>query len=76
MVKKMRIEGTVLKWGNSFGIRIGKEVVDTLKLNEKEKVDLDIRKKDNPLIELWSSKINISKKRIKELSKELEGEWM
>ena len=78
MANKMTIQGTILKWGNSYGIRINKEVVEKMNLREKESIDFNIRKKGNPFEEAFGliAEKPISKKRVRELSKELEGEWM
>jgi len=75
MVQKMTVEGKVLKWGNSFGIRVNKEVVKKLKLKESEIVELEIRKRENPLIELFESqsKLKITRKEFEENRKLLEG---
>jgi len=78
MVKKMTMQGTILKWGNSYGIRISKEMVEKMKLQEKERVNLEVKPIQNPLKELWGTgKDNpISKETIRKLAKELEGDWI
>jgi antitoxin component of MazEF toxin-antitoxin module len=76
MVQKMTVEGKVLKWGNSFGIRVNKEVVDKLKLNEHEIVELEIKKRDNPLKELFGSmpKLKITREEFLKNRREIEGD--
>lgn len=76
MALKMTTEGKVLKWGNSFGIRINKDVVEKLKLNEHETVELEIKKRDNPLKELFGSmKGNpITREEFLKNRKEIEGD--
>jgi antitoxin component of MazEF toxin-antitoxin module len=76
MELKLTTEGKVLKWGNSFGIRINKDVVEKLKLNEYETVELEIRKRDNPLKELFGAmpKLKITREEFMKNRKELEGD--
>ena len=76
MALKMTTEGKVLKWGNSFGIRINKDVVEKLKLNEHETVELEIKKRDNPLKELFGSmpKLKITREEFLKNRREIEGD--
>jgi hypothetical protein len=78
MSDKMMINGTILKWGNSYGIRINKELVDKLNLKEKDAVIIDAITPSNPLQELWGlGKTNpISKKEFQKARKEIESKWM
>ena len=41
------------KWGNSLGILIPKEEVESLNLRENQAIIIEITKKENPLRELF-----------------------
>lgn len=41
------------KWGNSIGVIIPKEELSKMNIKENQDVVLEIRKKDNPLKELF-----------------------
>lgn len=77
MVKKMTLTGTLLKWGNSYGIRVSKEDVFRLNLCEKQEIEFDV-KPLNPLQELWDASLSIdmSKEDIKKIREEMwESKW-
>ena len=57
------------KWGNSLGIIIPKDEVESLNLKEDQTVIVEITKKENPLKELFGSAK--FKKPTKELLQEL-----
>ncbi|HLD97236.1 MAG TPA: AbrB/MazE/SpoVT family DNA-binding domain-containing protein [Candidatus Nanoarchaeia archaeon] len=46
---------TTKKWGNSVGIRIPKKVAEALDLKEEQEIIVEIRKKENPLRELFGA---------------------
>ncbi|MBN1275155.1 hypothetical protein JXA12_02590 [Candidatus Woesearchaeota archaeon] len=77
MVGKITLTGTILKWGNSYGIRINKEEVERMRLQEKQQVEVAIKPIKNPLLELWgSAKDNpITKEDFLRIRRELEGEF-
>ncbi|MFH1306507.1 MAG: hypothetical protein ABIH83_02510 [Candidatus Micrarchaeota archaeon] len=52
----MNICGTILRWGNSFGLRLTKSDLERLNIHENEEVEIDIRKKEDPLRELFGAK--------------------
>jgi antitoxin component of MazEF toxin-antitoxin module len=59
------------KWGNSIGVVLPKEEIDRLKIKENEEIILEIRKKDNPLRELYEAKLpKITRKEFEEFRKE------
>jgi hypothetical protein len=78
MVEKMEINGTILKWGNSYGIRISKDLVENLNLKEKDFVLIESIKPVNPLKELWGQGKNnpINKNNFLKRRKEIESKWM
>ncbi len=41
------------KWGGSFGLLVKREDAEKLNIRDGEEVFVEIRKKDNPLKELW-----------------------
>lgn len=49
----MAIEVKTKQWGNSIGVIIPKEVVNTLKIRPEENILIEVEKKENPLKELW-----------------------
>ncbi len=66
-------EGTIKKWGNSFGILIPSEVVKKEKLKEGQRIDFIILKKSDVLKKTFGTlKFKQSAQEIKdELRKEL-----
>lgn len=75
MVKKMTLTGTLLKWGNSYGIRVSKADVERLQLVEKQQVELhDIRPARNPLKELAEANLHLHLTR-EELKKHRDAFW-
>jgi antitoxin component of MazEF toxin-antitoxin module len=74
----MITEGKILKWGNSFGLRISKANLDNLNLGENEKVKINIEKIANPLRELFfhgrKDGLIITKDMIRKTKRELEGD--
>lgn len=74
----MPIDATILKWGNSYGIRLSKKDVHKLHLKQNEKVSVEIKHKNNPLEELYgSAKIEgkITIKDLKKIRKELDTKF-
>ncbi len=49
----MAIEVKTKQWGNSIGIIIPKEIVNSLKIRAEENILIEVGKKENPLKELW-----------------------
>lgn len=43
------------KWGNSVGIRIPKKMAEELNIKEEQEIIVEIRKKENPLRELFGA---------------------
>ena len=43
------------RWGNSIGIRIPKKVAGEMGIGEEQEVVVEIRKKENPLRELFGA---------------------
>lgn len=43
------------RWGNSVGIRIPKKVAEALGIREEQEIIVEIRKKENPLRELFGA---------------------
>ena len=65
-------------WGNSLGVVIPKEMVEEMRLRPEEEIILEVRKKENPLKELWGA-FKFKKdphKLIKEVRKDLESKWL
>lgn len=79
MAKKMTITGTVLKWGNSYGIRLSKADVQRLHLSERQQVEIGaIRPVENPLKKLWDANLDvrISREDLKKFRDEFwESKW-
>jgi len=75
----MYVNGTILKWGNSVGIRLNKSDLAALNVHEREQVRIQIRKIQSPLAELYGltkrEKLKISRSDIASARKELEGSW-
>ena len=75
----MSIDATVLKWGNSYGLRLSKKDVQRLNLRQKEQVVVEIRRKENPLKELFGAAKRegkkISRKDIMDARKMLESKY-
>ncbi len=74
----MVINGTILEWGNSMGIRLKKSDLAALHLQPRQAVQVQITKIDNPLRELWGlakrEKASISRSEFKRMRRELEGD--
>ena len=45
----MAIQGTIRKWGNSAGLRLSKNDLDNLNINENDEVIVEIKRKENPV---------------------------
>lgn len=78
-MKRVKMIGTVLKWGNSYGIRISKTDMERLNLKEKQQVDIiDIKPVKNPLLELWgTSKDKFTKDDLKKMREGMiESKWL
>lgn len=74
----MTIEVKTKQWGNSIGVIIPKEVVNTLKIKPEETILIEVEKKENPLKELWGfgkGKKLTQKARLENI-KFLESKWM
>ena len=73
MARKMALTGTLLKWGNSYGIRVSKADVERLQLSERQQIEIgSIRPLKNPLRELWDADldVHISREELKEFRDE------
>ena len=72
----MEVNGTILRWGNSYGVRLSRSQVKKLNLKEKEKVVLKLKREVNPLKDLWDlggkNKRIISRKEFEDTRKILE----
>jgi len=66
------------QWGNSIGLVIPKEVVDSLKIRPEENIIIEIEKKENPLKELFGfgKGKKITRKAFLENRKMLESNYM
>ena len=74
----MVLELKTRQWGHSLGIVIPKEAVEELKIKPNDEVLVEIRKKANPLKELFGA-IKFTKpghQILKEVRKELESKWL
>lgn len=74
----MTIEVKTKQGGNSIGIIIPKEVVNTLKIKPEETILIEVEKKENPLKELWGfgKGKKLTQKARLENRKFLESKWM
>lgn len=76
----MEIEGRILNWGNSFGIRLSKGDVEDLKVKPKDKVRVKVVRSKNPLEELFGlgerTGVKITHEMIKQARKEMESKWI
>jgi len=66
------------RWGNSIGIVIPRETVETMGIRQGESIVIDIQKEENVLRELFGS-LKFKKpteKLLKEVRNELEGKWL
>lgn len=78
MVKKMTLTGTLLKWGNSYGIRVSKADVERLQLSEKQQIEIgNIKPLKNPLQDLWGAHMDdpITWEEVKEFRRSMESKW-
>ena len=74
----MAIELKTKQWGNSIGVIIPKEIVDSLRLKPKEIIIGEFERKDNPLKELFGfgKGKKISKNSFLENRKSLESKYI
>ncbi len=74
----MTIEVKTKQWGNSIGVIIPKEVVNTLKIKPEETILIEVERKENPLKELWGlgKGKKLTQKARLENRKFLESKWM
>lgn len=74
----MTIEVKTKQWGNSIGVIIPKEVVNTLKIKPEETILIEVERKENPLKKLFGTlkSKKSTEQMIKEVRKELESKWM
>ena len=73
------IEAKAKQWGNSLGVVIPKEVVETLHLRAGEGILITVEKKENPLKELFGAGLKFKKpteQLLTEFRKEFESKWM
>ncbi|MBI2146191.1 AbrB/MazE/SpoVT family DNA-binding domain-containing protein [Candidatus Woesearchaeota archaeon] len=72
------IEAKAKQWGNSLGVVIPKEVVDSLHIRAGEDIIIQIEKKENPLKELFGFGKNkkITREAFLENRKLLESRYM
>ena len=72
------IEAKAKQWGNSLGVVIPKEVVDSLHIRAGEDIIIQIEKKENPLKELFGFGKNkkITREAFLENRKSLESKYM
>ena len=72
------VNGTVLQWGNSLGLRLRKSDLLALGVHAKQKVKVQITPLSNPLEELygWGKRngIHISASEFRRNRRELEGD--
>ena len=74
----MSLAVTTKQWGNSVGIVILKEVVDTFHIKPGEELIMHIEKKQNVLKELFGALPfkEPTEKILRETQKEMEGRWL
>ena len=74
----MSLAVTTKQWGNSVGIVIPKEVVDTFHIKPGEELIMHIEKKQNVLKELFGALPfkEPTEKILRETQKEMEGRWL
>lgn len=74
----MNIEVKTRKWGNSLGLVIPSEAVESLNIKPEETVVIEISKKGNVLKELFGSiKFKKTTKQLMDESKiEMESKWL
>ncbi len=74
----MSLAVTTKQWGNSVGVIIPKEVVDTLHIKPGEELIMNIEKKQNVLKELFGALPfkEPTEKILRETRKEMEGRWL
>lgn len=72
------IKGKIMKWGNSYGLRISKTDFEKLNLGLNQNVTIKIEKRENPLRELFESGLNLKNTReeLKKERKALEGKYL
>lgn len=76
----MAVTGRIRQWGNSLGLRLSKADLSELNIGVDDEVVVEIRKKENPLKELFgfAKKHNlkpITHTSIRRARKELEGKY-
>ncbi len=74
----MALELKTRQWGHSLGIVIPKDAVEQLRIKPNEEVIVEIRKRTNPLKELFGV-FKFSKpgqQILKEVRRELESKWL
>lgn len=74
----MALELKTRKWGHSVGLVIPKETLEQLKIKPNDEVLVEIKRKGNPLRELFGA-IKFSKpghQLVKEMRREMEGKWL
>lgn len=74
----MIIKTKMKKWGNSLGVVIPAESVDSLGLRPEEEITIEISRKGNVLKELFGAvKLKRpTKEVVHDARKDLEGEWL
>jgi antitoxin component of MazEF toxin-antitoxin module len=76
----MAVTGRIRQWGNSLGLRLSKADLNELNIGVDDEVIVEIRKKENPLLELskYFKEHNlkpITHASIRRARKELEGKY-
>jgi len=70
---ELMVYATIKKWGNSYGILLPAEFVRSRKLSENEVVEIEIRKRNLTLKELFGTLK--SKKSIQKMKDEIREGW-
>lgn len=74
----MAIEVELKQWGNSIGVIIPKNIINSLKARPGEKILIEVERKENPLKELFGA-LKFTKptsQLLKEARKGMESKWM
>jgi antitoxin component of MazEF toxin-antitoxin module len=59
------------KWGNSIGVILPKNELDRLKIGADEEISIEVKRKENPLKDLYEAKLpKITRKEFEKIRKE------
>ena len=74
----MAIEVKTKKWGNSIGVIIPSETIESLNIKPEETLTIEVLKRENVLKELFGTlkSKKTAKQIVDEARKDLESKWM